>query len=45
MNKTSVGKAADLIVLDQNLFEIPTCDIHKTKILLTRFEGKEVFFR
>ena len=40
-----VGKAADLIVLDQNLFEIPTCDIHKTKVLLTLFEGKEVFFR
>jgi predicted amidohydrolase YtcJ len=38
-----VGKAADLIVLDQNLFEIPKSDIHKTKVMLTLLEGKEVF--
>ncbi len=38
-----VGKAADLIVLDQNLFEIPKSDIHKTKVLLTLLEGKEVY--
>ena len=38
-----VGKAADLIVLDQNLFEIPKDKIHKTKVLLTLLEGKEVY--
>lgn len=40
-----LGKAADLIVLDQNLFEIPKSDIHKTKVQLTLLEGKEVYRR
>jgi predicted amidohydrolase YtcJ len=38
-----VGKAADLIVLDRNLFEIPAQEIHQAKVLLTLLEGKEVF--
>ncbi len=38
-----VGKAADLIVLDRNLFEIPPHEIHRAKVLLTLLEGKEVF--
>jgi predicted amidohydrolase YtcJ len=38
-----VGKSADLIVLDQNLFEIPKNEIHKTKILLTLLKGMEVY--
>ncbi|MCQ0957231.1 amidohydrolase family protein, partial [Bacillus cereus] len=38
-----VGKKADLVVLDKNLFKIPKHDIHKTKILLTLLEGKETF--
>ena len=38
-----VGKAADLIVLDRNLFEIPAHEIHLAKVLLTVLEGKEVF--
>ena len=38
-----VGKKADLVVLDKNLFKIPKRDIHKTKILLTLLEGKETF--
>ena len=38
-----VGKQADIIVLDQNLFEIPTQEIAKTKVLLTLIDGKEVF--
>ncbi|EEK78386.1 amidohydrolase [Bacillus cereus] len=38
-----VGKKADLIVLDKNVFKIPKQDIHKTKILLTLLEGKETF--
>lgn len=37
------GKKADLIVLDQNIFVIPESNIHKAKVLLTLFEGKEVF--
>ena len=38
-----VGKAADLIVIDRNLFEIPPAEIHKAKVLLTLFEGKPVY--
>lgn len=37
-----VGKAADLIVLDKNLFEIPPEQISKTKVLLTILNGKVV---
>jgi predicted amidohydrolase YtcJ len=38
-----VGKAADLIVLDRNLFEIPLHEIRQAKELLTLLEGKEVY--
>ncbi|MXN63865.1 amidohydrolase family protein [Stappia sp. GBMRC 2046] len=34
-----VGKLADLIVLDQNLFEIDPHDIYKTKVELTMMDG------
>jgi predicted amidohydrolase YtcJ len=38
-----VGKMADLIVLDKNLFNIPVDEISKVKVILTFFGGKEVF--
>lgn len=38
-----VGKKADLIVLDKNLFEIPVTEINKVKVLMTLFEGEAVF--
>ena len=38
-----VGKAADLIVVDRNLFEIPPSQIHDAKVLWTLLEGKEVY--
>ena len=38
-----VGKRADLIVLDRNLFDIPTIEISEVKVLLTLLDGKEVF--
>jgi len=37
------GKAADLVILDRNLFEIPTSDIHKVRVLRTFLDGREVF--
>jgi hypothetical protein len=37
-----VGKAADFIVLDRNLFEIPSEEIHNTTVLWTVLDGKEV---
>ena len=38
-----VGKSADLVVLDRNLFEIPRHEIHNVKVLLTMLEGREVY--
>jgi predicted amidohydrolase YtcJ len=38
-----VGKWADFIVLDRNLFAIPVQEIHRTKVLWTVLEGREVF--
>jgi predicted amidohydrolase YtcJ len=37
------GKAADLIVLDRNLFEIPASQIHEAKVVWTLLEGREVY--
>ena len=37
------GKLADLVVLDQNLFDIPVTDIHNTKVLETIRGGQTIF--
>ena len=37
-----VGKLADLVVLDRNLFEVDQADISDTQVLLTLMEGKPV---
>ena len=37
------GKSADMIVLDRNLLEISTSDIHNTKVATTIFRGKVVY--
>jgi predicted amidohydrolase YtcJ len=37
------GKKADLIVLDQNLFEIDPYSIHKTRVVLTMMDGEVVW--
>ena len=36
------GKMADLVILDQNLFEIPPARISETSALVTLFEGRTV---
>jgi len=38
-----VGKRADLIVLDSNLFEIQAAEINETSVLMTVFDGQTVF--
>jgi predicted amidohydrolase YtcJ len=38
-----VGKKADLIVLDKNLFDLPPEEIIQTKVLMTMIDGVEVF--
>lgn len=40
-----IGKSADLIVLDQNVFEVPAERIADTKVTTTFFEGRVVFQR
>lgn len=37
------GKFADMIVLNQNLFEVPVTDIHKTEVMKTLFKGEVVY--
>jgi predicted amidohydrolase YtcJ len=38
-----VGKLADMIVLDRNLFEIPSTEIHTARVLRTYLAGNPVF--
>ena len=37
------GKSADMIVLDQNLLQIPQTEIHKTECVTTIFRGEVVY--
>jgi predicted amidohydrolase YtcJ len=36
----AVGKRADIVLLDRNLFAIPTSDISKARVLLTVMDGR-----
>jgi predicted amidohydrolase YtcJ len=38
-----VGKSADFIILDRNLFSIPATEIRDARVLRTFFRGKEVY--
>jgi predicted amidohydrolase YtcJ len=38
-----VGKAADLVVLDQNLFDMPPAEVGKARPVMTLFAGRELF--
>lgn len=38
-----VGKQADFIVLNENIFKIPPSEISETKVILTYFKGIEVY--
>jgi hypothetical protein len=37
------GKQADFVVLDQNIFEIPSVEVGSTKVLHTFIDGEEVY--
>jgi predicted amidohydrolase YtcJ len=41
----AVGKWADMIVLNHNLFEIPETEIHNTRVEKTIFKGEVVYAR
>lgn len=45
LGSLEVGKLADLIVIDKNLFNIDTYDIHKAKVEMTMMNGRVVFER
>jgi predicted amidohydrolase YtcJ len=38
-----VGKKADLVVLDQDLFESDPYEIHKTQVVMTVMDGEIVY--
>lgn len=38
-----VGKRADLIILDQNIFEVDHYTIHKTAVVMTVFDGDIIY--
>ena len=38
-----VGKYADFVLADQDVFNCPVTDIHKTKVVSTWFEGEKVY--
>lgn len=39
----AVGKLADLVVLDRDIFQTPKFELYQTKVLMTLFKGKIVF--
>jgi len=38
-----VGKKADLVVIDRNLFETDAYEIHKARVILTVMDGNVVY--
>ena len=40
MGSVEVGKRADLIVLDRNIFEIDPNDIHAATVTMTMMDGQ-----
>jgi predicted amidohydrolase YtcJ len=43
IGSVEVGKKADLIVLDRDILRIPPKEIHGASVILTFFEGREVY--
>jgi predicted amidohydrolase YtcJ len=37
-----VGKDADLVVVNQNILDVPVDQVHRTKVLMTFFAGREI---
>lgn len=40
VGSVEVGKRADLIVLDQDIFEVDPNDIHRTNVVMTMMNGR-----
>lgn len=39
----AIGKKADLVVLDRNLFDTDAYEIHETRVLMTVMDGDIVY--
>jgi predicted amidohydrolase YtcJ len=40
-----VGKVADLVILERNLFDVPAHQVHMVRVMRTIVEGRTVFAR
>lgn len=40
-----VGKAADMIVLEKNLFDLPSTELHQVQVVMTLLDGRTVYRR
>jgi len=40
-----VGKKADIVILDRNLFEVDPYEIHQTQVIMTVMDGEVVYER
>jgi predicted amidohydrolase YtcJ len=40
-----VGKLADLVVLERNLFDVPADELHVVRVMRTFLEGKTIYQR
>ena len=45
LGSIELGKVADLIVIDRNIFEVPITTIHQTRVLMTIIDGEVVHER
>jgi predicted amidohydrolase YtcJ len=43
LGSLTVGKKADLVILDKNLFEVDAYEIHKTQVMMTVMDGNIVY--
>jgi predicted amidohydrolase YtcJ len=43
LGSLEAGKVADVVVLDRDLFEIAPEQVGEAKVLLTLFEGREIY--
>ena len=45
LGSIEVGKYADLVILEKNIFEVPVSEIHKVKVCETIVEGKTIYMQ
>jgi len=43
LGRLAPGMLADFVVLDQNPFDVPATELHRTEVMMTYIEGEKVF--